>query len=75
MNYDPWTRRLVALSALLLTVLILLTLLLSGRTPSINDRLDRIEQHQVFQSCLLLIPVEQRGEAAVSECVAPDLAP
>jgi hypothetical protein len=71
MYYDPWTRRLAAISTVLLAVLFVMLLFAAGRSPSTSDRLDRIETQLEFQTCILQIEPANRDAAAIAGCISP----
>lgn len=68
MNYDPVTRWLAAAAVILLGVILVWIGIATTSGPSINDRLDRIENQLAYVSCLLLITPEDRIPEVVAGC-------
>lgn len=63
MNHDPVTRVLAALAVALLIFILTWALIASARAPSLQDRMDGIEQQIIVLTCLALVPDEERIEA------------
>lgn len=68
--HDPWTRWFAGTAAALLALLFVLIVVATVRGPTTTERLQNIEDQLEFQTCLILLPVEEREARGVAECAA-----
>ena len=71
MTSDPFVRAMLSLATGLLIIVLALTVWSTANSrnfASTNERLDRIEQRLVFQSCLLLYEPADRDNVTIAEC-------
>lgn len=71
MTYDPVARWLAGIGTGVLLLILVWSIIISLRGPSLAERIDHIEAHLEFQTCLILVDVELRDPAAVASCVPP----
>lgn len=72
MEYDPITRWAALVAAVLLCFIFALGLWSAARGPTTQERLDTIEEKIEFQTCLLLLPIEERMARGVADCAAQE---
>lgn len=72
MTYDPVARWLAGVGTAVLLLILVWSIISSLSGPSLGERLDRVEAHLEFQTCLLFYDTEERQGAAVAECVQPE---